>query len=290
MASTLASHGVTNGNIDLSSFIPKLESYQADGQDYLYALEPMSRNLFWAGGLREAGIIDVGEEQGSDAGLIRPFYNAAYRIRKVSIKMPTIDYEVDKYTRIPKPKSIVYPNEITIDWFEDVYNSVRKYHLDWLQRWYMREFDCWRCGAQGKFRSMRVIAFHFVNDGDVGASIIEVPRIQPILALDVSGMAPTNFGDDWTFDHGSDGNDEWLSITYKVSKINFYYSIDFEVDGANLDANVTKEASTYKGSALAWSPIKFSQDGSNDSSELSLENIRIIRSLTSSTSTENALS
>jgi len=276
------------GNIDLKDFIPKLESFQADGIDYLYATEPQSKNLFWAGGFRESGGIDAGNDK--SAGLVRPFYNAAYRIRKVDIKLPTIDYEINKYTRLPIPKEINYPQEVTIDWFEDVYSSVRGYHLAWLQRWYMREFDCWRCGAQGKYRAMRVIAFHYVNDAESGASIIEVPKIQPILAIDIAGMAPTNFGNDWIYDYSSDGNEEMLSITYKVAKINYYYSVELGDEKANFNANVSEEKEIFQNAAKAWTPVGFSQDGEHAlNDKLSLENVRIVRSSTSSTSTDTAL-
>lgn len=268
------------------AFVPKLEMYVSDGVDYLYQLEPRSQNLFWVGGFRESGAIDASGDPGS--GLIRPFYNAAYRIRDIKIKMPSISYEINKLTRLPTPKSIDYPQEISITWMEDVYHSVRKYHLDWLQRWYMREFDCWRCGAQGKFRAMRIIPFHYVNSVSDTTSVIEVPKIQPLMAIDVAGMAPKGVGDDWTWSHSDDGNEGTLAISYSIASIHFYYAEELGNEKANMDADVSKEKDSYEGGNAAWTPIGFSQDGSQDDAA-SLEMARIVRSSTSSTSTDTAI-
>jgi hypothetical protein len=268
-----------------NDLISDLEMYASDGIDYLYQLEPRSQNLFWAGGFREAGAPGAGDDPG--AGLIRPFYNAAYRIKSIKIEMPTIEYEVNKLTRIPTPKAINWPQKISITWMEDVYHSVRKYHLDWLQRWYMREFDCWRCGAQGKFRAMRIIPFHYVNAVSDTATVIEAPRIQAIMAIDIGGMVPMGVGDEWTWSHSEDGNEGDLNISYMFSSMHLYYSKELADPDANTSADVGTEKASYKDVAM-WNPIGFAQDGDKDDNA-KLEQARLIRATTSSTSTDTAV-
>jgi hypothetical protein len=123
---------------------------------------------------------------------------------------------------------------------------VRALHFAWWQRWYNREFDCWRTGAQGKFRAFRLVAFHYVNDVSLGTSALPIPRIQPIFAIDFSGVAPKTLGNDWKWDYSSTGNAEFLGVDYIVSKMRFYYTSEFQDVDANKDANVSAEKMKYE--------------------------------------------
>jgi len=196
----------------MPEFINTLNAYQSDGFDYLYDLEPQSQNLFWVGYFRQA-------KDGN--GEVKPFYNAAYRIRKITIPMPTLDVENCDDLRAPLFKEAKYKQELEIDWFEDVYHSVRKYHLDWVARWYNRQFDVLRCGVNGKFRQCTVVAYHYINS-DVN-SIIEVPEIQPIMAFKIGGLVPKDIPD-ITFDHEKPNNEQMLTMKYQFSLLQWVYS------------------------------------------------------------------
>jgi hypothetical protein len=131
----------------------------------------------------------------------------------------SIEYHPE--TRSPLVKEVTYNNEISIDWFEDVYHSVQKYHLDWFNRWYSREYDCFRCGIKGKFRKMAVIGFHYRNKNT--DSIIPVPEIEPLFAFIIGGLIPKTIPS-INFDYSSDGNDQLLSMTYSCGPIRWVYS------------------------------------------------------------------
>jgi len=196
-----------NGN-----FLAELDRYQSDGIDYLYDVEPQSQNLFWAGYFRQS--------MRGNAPL-NSFYNASYRIRKIKIPMPQMETEIHNELRLPIFRSANYSQEVSIDWFEDVYHSVQKYHLDWFNRWYNREFDVLRCGLHGKFRQLSVVAYHYINSES--KSLIETPIVQPIFAFHIGGLIPASLPD-MTFDHSSDQNDSVLSMTYRCGRIQWTYS------------------------------------------------------------------
>jgi len=266
----------SDGQLDFSNMIETLDTFQSDGIDYLYDLEPQSLNLFWVGNFMQA--------MGPRGGQIKPFYNAAYRIRKITIPLPTLKTDENKLLRTPIFKDAEFSHEVTIDWFEDVYHSVKKYHLDWFARWYNRQFDVLRCGVDGKFRQCTVVGYHYVND-DVD-SIIEVPSIQPIMAIKIGGMVPTKIPD-IEFDYNKDGNDQWISIKYKVGLLQWAYS---DKIGMGRNTSIWGEeppaASVLRNEI--WDPEGFAQEGGAPSETL-LERVRITRSATMHQPAEGAV-
>lgn len=202
--------------VDFSNFQEKLDTAQRDGIEYLYEIEPQSQNLFYAGYFCEA---NTNNEKGTTD--MKMFYNAQYRIKKVTIPFPALDLEYHPETRAPLVKGANYTNEISIDWFEDVYHSVQKYHFDWFNRWYSKEYDCFRCGIQGKFRKMVVVAFHYVNTNI--DSIIPVPKAEPLFAFIIGGLIPKTLPA-MTFDYSNDANESLINMTYNSGPIRWVYS------------------------------------------------------------------
>jgi hypothetical protein len=280
-------------DLDEDSSISDMEFDQYNGLDYLYNIEPQSQNLWYAGYFCEAG-------DGTPSNSMKMFYNARYRIKKVTIPFPSLEVEYHSELRSPLVKGTQYQNEITIDWFEDVYHSVQKYHLDWFNRWYTKDFDCFRCGIQGKFRKMAVIAFHYVNGNN--DSIIPVPKIEPLFAFIIGGLIPKNLPA-ITWDYNSDGNDSLVSMTYHCNTIRWAYNhtIGFgdtkpktKVD-ALFDTNKMSEAlNAADGMSTNIPFVRGSSDNkiSNETGEtklLNAERIRIIRSATYYQASEAAL-
>lgn len=265
-----------NGQLDLDNFIDIIDSFQHDSIDYLYDLEPQSQNLFWAGYFCESS---------SGEKVEKAFYNAAYRIRKISIPMPSMEVDQNNTLRAPLFKSASFSQEITIDWTEDVYHSVKKYHLDWFARWYNRQYDVLRCGISGKFRKLLVVAFHYVDDSE---SLLSQPKIQPILAFHIGGLIPIQIPE-LTFDYANGQNDAPVSIKYKCSKIQMSYSKEI---GLGRNANIWGDAASVSSAALkdakVWNPSGFLQDpyGPGDNE---LEKLRITRSATSYQPSEGAI-
>jgi hypothetical protein len=253
-----------------------LKNFEFDqwrGLDYAYEIEPQSQNLFYAGYFCEAG-------DGTDTKSMKMFYNASYRIKKITIPFPSMELEYHPETRVPLVKSVSYTNEITIDWFEDVYHSVQKYHLDWFNRWYSREYDCFRCGIQGKFRKMAVIAFHYINTYE--NLIIPVPKMQPLFAFIIGGLIPKTLPS-MTFDYGADQNDQLLSMTYNCGPIRWIYSDKIgQGDRSNqdeIDALFQNDAGASKAAAdsIVNGP-KYNSFDTHD--EVDWEKLRIIRAAT----------
>jgi len=170
--------------------------------------------MFWAGFFREAGSNNV-------------FHNAQYRIRKISIPLPKMEVDIHEQLRVPIFKSATYSQDISIDWFEDVYHSVKKYHQNWHGAWYNRQFDVLRCGVAGKFRQLTVVAYHHINDPLASNSLIETPVIQPVMAFRIGGLVPLEWGSEIIWDHNADGNDTMLQCRYKCGIIEWLYNQDF---------------------------------------------------------------
>ena len=208
------------------SFIRKLDTFSSDIMDYLYEIEPQSQNLFWAGYFCETG-------DGNDG--LRIFYNACYRIKSVSIPMPQLEFEHNKFFRMPVFKGPNFSQEITIEWYEDVYHSVLMYHTNWIERWYNRYYDVLRTGIKGKFRKLFVVPFHFVNSPSDFNSPIEVPRVEPLMAFEIGGLVPKTLPP-LKFDYGTDANETPLSITYQCSKVYWAHNIDLIPDGLDPSA------------------------------------------------------
>ena len=216
-----------------------LSNFQAESIDYLYDIEPQSQNLFWAGEFNEVG--SEGKEGGKNV-----FWNAAFRIRKIEIPMPKMEVDQNVIMKTSFFKNINYAQEVSIEWFEDVYHSVLKYHTDWIARWYDRRYDVLRCGPQGKYRKLRLVAFHYKDTQD--NNIIPAPVIQPIMEFKITGLIPTDIPP-LVFDYSADQNDQPLSIKYKCNTIEWNYLITEKADlwsptGFHSDTGAGGEAKT----------------------------------------------
>jgi hypothetical protein len=283
---TVSSIGVEqHGQVEFKNdFLSSLDAFQADGLDYIYDLETQSMNLFYAGFFREADGRD-----GETTTQMRPFYNAAYRIQKVSFNLPKLTFHHHPFTHVPQMDKHEYDVHLQIDWIEDVYHSIRKYHYDWMNRWYNRAYDVLRCGPQGKFRRMSVIAFHYVNSSDdTAASVIEVPKAQPIFMIDLAGLVPTDIGD-MTFDYSNDQNDQLLSIKYECSRAGWFYNKNLANQG---NTSLWNPKGSVDGDIQTWKPTGFEADtaglGQSDVNQ-NLEQLRIARATTSFMSAENQM-
>ena len=261
-----------NKEIGLFDFNPvfknKLSSFNSDLFDYLYDCEPQSQNLFWAGYFCEIG---NGSMPDSEDEKTNNFYNACYRIKSINIPMPGLEFEMHKEYRTPIFKNINYSQELTIDWYEDVYHSVAKYHSNWVDRWYNRYYDVLRCGIYGKFRKMFVVAFHYMNSSTVNDSPIEVPTAEPICAFEIGGMVPKKIPD-MKFDYTTEANDSPLSITYNFSKLFWSYNEEL-----------------FSNNNKLWNPLGINSDFGDDPKDINLESKRTKRDLINSRSGGGAI-
>lgn len=198
-----------------------LLNFQQDGIDYLYDLEPAENNLFWAGNFHcyDTKNNAVGEKP------LNRFANAQFRIKSLNFALPKLEFETIKQTHTRVLKSIAYPETMSITWVEDAYRSVKKYHLDWLNHWYNREFDCLRCGPRQKLRGLNIVLFHYVEGVEkFDNPLASAPVAQPILVINIRGMAPMDLGGIKL--DTSDASPEYPNITYSIQRASLFYWSD----------------------------------------------------------------
>jgi hypothetical protein len=199
--------------------IDELADFEYDGVNYLYDLEPQQNNLFFAGNFN-----DGKEADGINGNF--PFLNAQFRIQKVTLKMPALKFETHPQLKVPLIKSVEFAKEVKIQWVEDVYHSVQKYHFDWLCQFYNRNADCLRNGSYGKFRKMDVVLFHYRNSSDKnseGDKYVESPYVEKVLSITLGGMIPEDYGV-LDLDMKNDAGEQLVEISYKISKCYFLYN------------------------------------------------------------------
>jgi hypothetical protein len=247
-----------------------IQVYESDLIDYLTDMEPQTQNLFYAGNFLEIG---------SGSNSIKEFYNAHYRIASIQLPGMSFDMETDKLTRIPMFKACNFEYKVTIDWREDVYHSVQKYHEDWMRRWYDRVHDTVRCGVSGKFRSLDLIAYHYTSSSDL-ANFIEVPEIEPLFWYRIAGMVPINI-EGMKFDASNGKNDELYSVQYICSKIDLRYNMNFlSTDPSLYDTATNAENNTSLKQVSVWSPEGINDTFSSQAqSNQNLEKLRLARTL-----------
>ncbi|MCF0125612.1 MAG: hypothetical protein HUJ68_07640 [Clostridia bacterium] len=247
-----------------------IANYERDLVDYISDLEPQTQNLFYAGNFLEVG-------SGNTA--LKEFYNAHYRISSIQLPGTSFDMETDKLTRIPMFKACNFEYKITIDWREDVYHSVQKYHEDWMRRWYDRVHDTFRCGISGKFRSMDLIAYHYTASSNI-AAFLEEPEIEPLFWYRIAGMVPIQI-EGMKFDASNGRNEEVFSVQYMCSKIDLRYNKDFLSTNHGLYSTTGEaDGNSTMGQVAVWSPEGIQETfNAGAASNQNLEKLRLARTL-----------
>lgn len=216
-----ASANITGTAAEWTLALDRLKTFEYDGVNYRRDLEPRQQNLFWAGDFweRNPDSTPDNEDRAADRWG-RHLMNAPFRILKVDFPLPKFSYETDNIRKASFLKDAQYTQDLTIDFLDDVYRSVQKYHMDWANRWYNRQFDVLRCGVKGKFRQLDIYAFHYVNST---GQLLEAPIIEILFRVKIRGMMPESWGN-LTFDYGTPGNEAPLSVKYKANKTLWEYN------------------------------------------------------------------
>lgn len=255
-----------------------LNNFQQDGIDYLYGLEPAQNNLFWAGDFS----CHNADNDGKSLSLNR-FTNSQFRIKSINFDTPKFTFQEHKQTHNQLIKGIEYSNNMSITWIEDVYHSVRKYHLDWQSHWYNRQFDCLRCGSRQKLRGLNIVLFHYVADSN--GSWHGTPVAVPIMVFKIRGMVPLSTGQ-FKFDT-SDAGAEMITINYVMQKIHMFYLSDLMMpDNLWLTERSKEDGKTHweKIPKEMWNPKSFIEYDGGD-----IEGSRIIRAATQTLLSEGVL-
>lgn len=183
----------------------KIPLYERDVIDFLQELEAPSNNLFFA------------------SFIGRSFSDIPYRIAGIKVDSPSISYELNG-NKQPVIKSADISDEISITWVEDVYRSVEKFHIDWLNNWYDFNADFLPIGPNGRFKSIELIGYHYKNIVN-NSSTIPIMESEPTIWLRIYNLMPTKFSDNGFNFKWGEASEHTITISYKFSEIApFYYN------------------------------------------------------------------
>lgn len=235
-----------NGSCTTPVSLDELANFEYDGTNYIYDMPPAQPNLFWAGNMSSGMEGNLADSLNSARNSKRTFHNAQFRIQSVQIEGITLQFDEDPYlTHRDYFVGVQLSKNVTITWLEDVYFSVKKYHMDWLTNWYDSYSDSFTTGTNGKLRQLDVVAFHYKQS----KSIYEEPVVEPILLIALRGLIPTKVGD-FTFDTSQSGK-QIVTMSYRMNHAMVFYNSALN-DGKN---NEDMYINVAEQSSVIWSPI-----------------------------------
>lgn len=237
--------------IDVSDFkqyddYPELQDFQYNGINYLYNLEPQNNNLFLLDSFYDPYMVYPTDtfEQGSK----KPS-NMEYRLRKVSgWSLPSLTTAPQgeggkpfKWTYVSGGKS---ENNITIEWEEDVFWTVKRYHINWMNHWYNKYLDCMIVGQSGKFRNMVLYLYHYKNVNSQTA--VPIQKAVPVARIEFKGLVPKSMPSPelaW----GEPGSSSVaIQYVYNYIEMFFYPYTKSEQDFIGGLANIVQTAKNYE--------------------------------------------
>lgn len=136
-----------------------------------------------------------------------------YRVKKVTFGTPKLNMQYDEKIRRSVITGVDYSNTVTIEWYEDAFNSVQKFHLGLLNNIVDLSTGLFRVGVSQK---LDLDLYHFAYvEGNADAQSpfdsVAVPKCTEYYSI--KGMIPEGIGD-ITYDSDSGGNLKTVSITY----------------------------------------------------------------------------
>lgn len=219
-----------------------IEQFTQERLAYLYNLEPTQDNMFICSVIappnKSSGVAYGEASIEGDNWHARKLYSAPYRLYAADFHLPKISFERDNRLRRHFPKSVEMSSEFTLSWIEDCFHSIRKYHHDWFNCWYQREYDGWALGANegganGRFRSMKIYMYHMTPQSD--------GSVKPCVwgYIDIMGAVPCGLGD---IKLGPESGDSIYTCTYVSDYIDLRFCDSTGV-GNRGDADATDKHS-----------------------------------------------
>lgn len=199
----------------------KLQDFQYDGFNYIYDLPPQQNSLFMVDEFYDPYYSTSTDGYDKSSKLPK---NIQYRIKKISgypLPKLTIDSKTFNgplrwnYVSTGRPED----NKLSIDWIEDAFWSVKRYHMNWMNHWYNRYLDCMVVGQAGKFRNL---TFHLFRYKDVNKdSAVPIQKAVPIAKFTFRGLIPETLPDS-DFGWGEEVSPT-VTITYKYNDLEIYF-------------------------------------------------------------------
>ena len=190
-------------------------SYQQKALDYLYDMPLGNDSLFIAKP-------DIGGKE------LPP-----YRVKKVTFSTPKLKMQFDEKIRHSMIDGIEYSDTVTIEWYEDAFNSVQKMHLSLIDNIVDLNYGLFRVGGGPR---MNLDLWHFAyveGNKDVSSPFDSVAVPQCTEYYSIKGMIPEGVGE-ISYDNEAGGSVKTVSITYHCDDIHF-------VNQGSADSNWIKD-------------------------------------------------
>lgn len=172
-------------------------SHQAKALDYLYDMPLANDSLFLA------DVNTVGVETG------------CFRVKKITFTPPKIKYEADEKRRQSFPIGVERNDIVTIEWYEDAFNTIQKWTLAIMRNRVEFGSGLWKVGSDRIPIDLNIYHFAYTEANDNVTSpfdSIAFPKCTDILTL--QGLKPEGVGE-LTYDNEAGGNIKTISITYR---------------------------------------------------------------------------
>lgn len=170
-------------------------AFQQKALDYLYDMPLGNDSLF------------IAKPKLGDSAL------PPYRVKKVTFGTPKLNMQYDEKIRRSVITGVDYSNTVTIEWYEDAFNSVQKLHLGLLNDIVDLDTGLFRVGVT---RKLDLDLYHFAyvegnEDAQSPFDSVAVPKCTEYYSM--IGLIPEGIGD-ITFDSDSGGSLKTVSVTY----------------------------------------------------------------------------
>ncbi len=178
----------------------EIAKFEFEGNEYLFNLDPATGNLFY---LDSIGIsTSASTENTENNTIINPL---RYRVKSLKLDN-TIGIEYDQ-NRVLLPGNpicvagIKEAHSVAIEWVEDSFFRVQKFHQDWISKWFKNKtlID----GRDGKLIDFTFIVFYFDN---TGGNIAPALKPKTSYKIELKGCAPTDLSDvSFSYDEQDNG-------------------------------------------------------------------------------------
>ena len=176
-------------------------AFQQKALDYLYDMPLGNDSLF------------IAKPSITGGGSLPP-----YRVKKITFGTPKLNMQFDEKIRKSVITGVEYSDTVTIEWYEDAFNSVQKFHLNLLDSFVNLNTGLFRVGGGNKL-DINLYHFAYVEGNADAQSPFDSVAI-PICTehYELIGLIPEGIGD-ITYDSDGGGNLKTVSVTYHCTDI-----------------------------------------------------------------------
>ena len=190
----------------------EIAEFEFKGNEYLFNLDPATGNLFYLDSIKISKTATESTENSTT--IINPL---RYRVKSLKLDN-TIGIEYDQ-NRVLLPGNpicvagIKEAHSVVIEWVEDSFFRVQKFHQDWIGKWFKNKtlID----GRDGKLIDFHFIVFYFDN---VSGNLSPVLKPKKSYEITLKGCAPTDLSD-FSFSYDEQDNGKTFVGKYFAQEI-----------------------------------------------------------------------